>query len=371
MRQLTGVAAMDGHEHARLTRLTDAMRANVDGVLLLRTLCTDAGAIEDFEVMEANTSGAALLRRSVQTVTGLRLCRDLPKALSAALVERYADAIALQTPIVEEVRVNRRHLAAGWLFHQVTPTSDGVAVTLRDISVRKRDEAILRRVSLTDELTRLYNRRGFHALAEQHLRIARRQEKDAVLLYVDMDNFKQLNDVYGHDTGDRALTAIARLLRSTVRDCDIVGRMGGDEFTILALDADGGGARAMQRRIDEHLLLLNASGVFPVPLAFTMGFTRIHPNEDAPLTEFFARADRLLYLRKRRRKQSTASSAESAAMATSRPRRMPRIASAPILAEVAALARAAASILPGAAVGATQQAAGRAPASTFFPTQAA
>ena len=114
--------------------------------------------------------------------------------------------------------------------------------------------------TLVDDLTRLYNRRGFITLAEQQLRIARRQGKDAVVMYAAMDDFKQINDTHGHAVGDRVLAAVARLLQDTVRDCDVVGRLGGDEFTVLALDADGAGARAIQRRVDERLAVLNASG---------------------------------------------------------------------------------------------------------------
>jgi diguanylate cyclase (GGDEF)-like protein len=206
---------------------------------------------------------------------------------------------------MEEVRTDRRQFAAGWLLHQVTRTSDGVAVTVRDITRRKREEARLRRASLTDDLTRLYNRRGFLALAEQQLRVARRQGKDAVVMYADMDGFKQLNDTYGHAVGDRALQAVSRLLQSTVRDCDVVARLGGDEFTILALDADGAGARIIQKRIEERLALLNASGAFPATIALTIGHTRVRPGDTASVPELLARADQLLYARKRRRQLTT------------------------------------------------------------------
>lgn len=94
-------------------------------------------------------------------------------------------------------------------------------------------------------------------------------------MYADMDDFKQINDTYGHAVGDRALVAVGRLLADTVRDCDVVARLGGDEFTVLALDADGAGARAIQRRVDERLAVLNASEAFPTTISLTVGFTRV------------------------------------------------------------------------------------------------
>ena len=110
------------------------------------------------------------------------------------------------------------------------------------VTRRKREELRLRKASLTDDLTRLYNRRGFLTLAEQQLRVARRQGKDAVVMYADMDGFKQLNDTFGHAVGDRALQAVSRLLQSTVRDCDVVG------FAWRANDPELGEGRVAVRR---------------------------------------------------------------------------------------------------------------------------
>jgi diguanylate cyclase (GGDEF)-like protein len=121
-------------------------------------------------------------------------------------------------------------------------------------------------------------------------------------MYVDMDGFKDVNDHHGHAEGDRALAAVGRLLRRAVRDCDVVARLGGDEFTIMALDADRASARLIQRRIEDRIALLNASGELAAPLSLTIGHTRVRPTDQASLTELLARADALLYARKRRRK---------------------------------------------------------------------
>lgn len=295
-----------------MRRLQDAMHASADGVFLLRALRDETGNVTDFEITDANPTGARLVRTTRSELVGRRLRRDLPEHISGTLLEQYVDAIALNSPLAEDVRVDRRRFAAAWLLHQVVPTAEGVAVTIRDISTRKREEVRLRRASLTDHLTQLYNRRGFMTLAEQHLRIARRQEKDVVLLYVDMDEFKQLNDRFGHAEGDRALMAVGRLLRRAVRDCDVVSRMGGDEFTIMALDADGAAARLIQRRIEERVALLNASNELAAPLSLTIGHTRVRPTDSASLTELLARADQLLYARKRRRKLTVAASSRVA-----------------------------------------------------------
>lgn len=334
----------------RVRRLQDAMQSNLDGMFLLRAVRTTAGEITDFEIADVNSSGAATLYRTRAQLVGSRMRTALPTPMAEMLFARYVDAITRRTAVVEEFRVNRRVVSASWLFHQATPTADGLAVTVRDVSVRKRDELCLQKACLTDELTRLYNRRGFMTLAEQHLRLARRQGKDVVVMYIDMDDFKQLNDRHGHATGDRALMAVSRLLEGTVRDCDVVARMGGDEFTILALDADVMGARAIQKRLDERLALLNDSGELPMPLSLTVGHTRVRPTDSSSVSELLARADQLMYARKRRRQLTNIAAARHRERAPQRtPRRLPRLTPVPVPTEVAAIARAAAMALPSAA----------------------
>ena len=365
-RQLLQRMQEDASLRDRVRRLQDAMQANVDGMFLLRAVRTTAGEITDFEIADVNDSGAATLYRTRDQLIGRRIRNDLAAPLADVLFERYVDAITLRTPVVEELRVDRREVAASWLFHQAAPTADGLAVTVRDISTRKRDELRLRKACLTDDLTRLYNRRGFMALAEQHLRIARRQGTDAVVMYIDMDDFKQLNDCHGHATGDRALVAVSRLLQNTVRDCDVIARMGGDEFTILAIDADAMGARAIQKRLNEQLALLNASGELPMALSLTVGHTRVRPGDTASMSELLARADQLMYARKRRRQTAKVVDAGHQHRTS---RRAPRLVPVQVPVEVAAIARSAAMARP---LGTPSMSAARPiVAATFLPTHVA
>lgn len=330
----------------RVRRLTDAMQSSMDGMFLLRSVRDGNGEITDFEITEANGRGAAMLYKRPEQLTGLRLKRDMA-IMGQQLFNRYLDAMTFMAPVREEMRMHRRTLNASWVMHQATPTADGIAVTLHDISAAKREELRLRKASLTDDLTRLHNRRGFMALAEQQLRLARRQGKDAVVMYVDLNGFKELNDTFGHAIGDKALIEVARLLRSTVRDCDVVARLGGDEFTVLALDADGCGARVIQKRIEEQLSLLNASAVLPTPIGLTMGHTRVRPSDPAGINELLSRADQLLYARKRRRALTLSVTNEKPVRAPRRtPRSAPSVPTMVIPPDVAAVAMAAARMLP-------------------------
>ena len=90
---------------------------------------------------------------------------------------------------------------------------------------------------MTDELTGLYNRRGFFNVAEQQIRLAFRMKKELLLFFIDLDHFKKINDEYGHRAGDQALVDLTGILKATFRDSDILGRVGGDEFVVMAFEA--------------------------------------------------------------------------------------------------------------------------------------
>ena len=102
---------------------------------------------------------------------------------------------------------------------------------------RKRMEEEIRSLSLTDELTGLYNRRGFTLLAEQEVKLAHRMNRTMLLFFCDVDNLKGINDTHGHAQGDLALKEVSAILKETFREADILARLGGDEFVVLAVDA--------------------------------------------------------------------------------------------------------------------------------------
>jgi len=191
---------------------------------------------------------------------------------------------------------------------------DGLII---DISERKRAEARLRRtllmlrraneklagLSVTDELTGVANRRGFFAQGQQLIETAARLNKPALLLFIDLDDLKKMNDTYGHPAGDAALRAIGRLLRETLRAADIVGRVGGDEFAVLAVRDPGSRESGLLRRLRRKLADYNARRELPVPLSISTGTVRLEGRARAPLEEFVENADRLMYDEKRRKRR--------------------------------------------------------------------
>lgn len=157
---------------------------------------------------------------------------------------------------------------------------------------------ILEQQTLIDDLTGLLNRRGFLSLAQQQVKIAKRANWESMLLFADLDGLKEINDHFGHSQGDRALKTVAGILKETFRSSDVIARIGGDEFIVLALKASHDSIKAMTARIQERIHDFNSQNrAYSLSLSF--GLARFDPEERAPLEEAIANADRALYEQKR------------------------------------------------------------------------
>lgn len=172
---------------------------------------------------------------------------------------------------------------------------------VRDITERKRWERSLERMTFVDELTGLYNRRGFLMFAQQQIALAARSGRRIVLLSADLDGLKAINDQWGHAEGDRALIELAAVLRRSLRETDVVARLGGDEFVALATESDLTGAEHVLERVHDRIARRNQHGDLPWTLSASFGWTRVDPREGVELDALLAAADERMYAHKRRR----------------------------------------------------------------------
>lgn len=181
----------------------------------------------------------------------------------------------------------------------------GIVEGLRNISERKKMEARLEEMSITDELTGLLNRRGFFALAEKQLELAVRVDNSLFLLYADIDNMKWINDTLGHSSGDEALVEAAELLRSTFRKSDIIGigRLGGDEFAVLMFsEPETCCDHPVLKRFEENIAERNKETGRKYQLSMSVGIVQYDPEKPCSTEEFISMGDEAMYKCKRERK---------------------------------------------------------------------
>jgi diguanylate cyclase (GGDEF)-like protein len=232
------------------------------------------------ELEWAEELAGALARLSQGGVDAVLLDPSLPDSDGLSSFERLY-AFAPEVPIIiltdkddDELAVQTVQWGAQdyLLKGEVTPAL--VVRSVRYAMERHRLLLALKRLSLIDELTTLYNRRGFVDLGEQYLKLGRRNVRGVTVVYVDIDRIKTINDTLGHHVGDRALRRVADTLQKTFRASDLVARVGGDEFGVLALETGGEDSEHIVRRLRAEIAELNEANTEPYHLSISLGLAR-------------------------------------------------------------------------------------------------
>jgi diguanylate cyclase (GGDEF)-like protein len=226
--------------------------------------------------------------------------KDLESALTSALLAGDSEL----GQIVQEVDEISRMLRSG------SPDARSLRVATHPAVWSAVKHALLDRelryLALTDELTCLYNRRGFFAAAAQQLKVARRNMQGVLLFFCDVDNLKKINDTYGHQEGDLALVRTADALEEAFRESDIMARLGGDEFAVLALVGSKDSQDALTRRLEKSLAKSNRADP-RYELSLSVGVARFDPQRAVTLGELMAQADKAMYEHKKGRLQPSLS----------------------------------------------------------------
>jgi diguanylate cyclase (GGDEF)-like protein len=249
-------------------------------VELRRTYCPDL-VITDVRMPELDGIDAAM-----------QVCLERPTPV--ILVSAFHDAGTIQ-------RAESGHI----MSYLVKPIRQADLEPAIALAMRRFEELQeIRELSLTDDLTGLYNRRGFATLASQQIRLARRMKRKLWLAMVDVDALKQINDSFGHGEGDRALKDTADVLRNTFRASDIVARLGGDEFGVLAMEDAQDGGPAIAQRLAERLQEFHAQYPDrPYNLSLSSGVVPFDVDGSLALDGTLACADSLLYQHKRSKRK--------------------------------------------------------------------
>ena len=199
-------------------------------------------------------------------------------ALAAQAVSRGAQDVLMRSELTAQL-LNR-------VFHY-SIAREGIKNTLRERS-------------FTDDLTGLYNRRGFFTLVTQQMGLTQRTHHGFLLFMFDLDFFKEINDSYGHASGDRALVDVANSLVTAFRSNDIIGRIGGDEFAVIALNCHKGAEKVLKEHVFRLFKDLDRAKKRPYRLSCSVGVT-YYEGEKIGILTLLERADKDLYKHKKKR----------------------------------------------------------------------
>lgn len=154
---------------------------------------------------------------------------------------------------------------------------------------------------ITDDLTGLLNRRGLFTIGEKQCELANRNDFDLNFVFMDLDGMKAINDKYGHVEGDKALVDIADILKDSFRSSDIIGRIGGDEFTVIVAVVSEFNYSLVTKRLYDNLNIHNAQTDKPYKLSVSLGVTQYSHKKPCSIDELYSIADRLMYEQKRKK----------------------------------------------------------------------
>lgn len=263
---------------------------------------------KDGTVLTANETFAKRMSVRLEDVVGSNYYDFLPPGDVLDSRNHMENAIQSGNPVrFEDVR-NKRHLDQ--VIYPICG-EDGKVERLAffgaDITRRREMERELEAMALTDQLTGLYNRRGFFTLATRELKRAQRSQNSLLLFFADIDGLKAINDQYGHEEGDRALIAAAKVLAQTFRTSDIVSRIGGDEFAILVADAGGHLMDKLLMRLYRLINNTNLRKTQKSKLAISIGNAVYDPQNPVTLDELISDADQRMYNMKKVKYRRSAS----------------------------------------------------------------
>jgi len=302
------VADAKGERVLTLEGAQSAYRALVEAMNEGAAILQNEGVL-----LYCNCRLAEMLREPLETVTGKSLYRfALPaeqEMLKTLIGKRKVQACA------EEITFCCQDGTALPVRLSVSPVKINgkvnICAVITDLTEHKRIEAQLRTLSLVDDLTGLLNRRGFLTLAQQQLKLARRQQGKQLLVFIDLDGLKTVNDELGHAEGDHALIDAADILKSTFRESDIVARLGGDEFAILAtVDCEANSSRVIMR-LQRRLASYNSQGHRPYRLSMSVGMVFYDPENPIVIEDLLVRGDAAMYEQKRAKRNRASGEAVS------------------------------------------------------------
>jgi two-component system cell cycle response regulator len=291
------------NDHIKIILVED----NSADARLIQEMLKDTGP-ETFEYEWVNNLSSGLKRLSETRFDALLLDLGLPDSNGLGTLERLLSRasevpIIVLTGLADEVTgVEAVQKGAQDYLVKGSVSSDLLLRAVRYAIERKKLMLELRNLSLLDDLTGLYNRRGFFTLAEQQIRSAEREKIGLFFIVADLDGLKEINDTYGHEEGDLAIKDAANILKKTFREADVIGRIGGDEFAIVASEKNPASVKNITGRIENKIDSLGQETKGHYRLSISMGLAHCGPQTSCSIDKMLAEADSLMYREKKKKK---------------------------------------------------------------------
>lgn len=277
---------------------------SVNGILRLRWVQDDGEDFRQLRCIFANAMAAKFLtadREDLVDCTGEQLVKIAANAMDPEELDELVSHFKRATEGGENIDVEVNHASGGsnkWLRMICEPFGTDIALTFVDITDGKAKERHMESMALSDPLTGVLNRRGFERDASKRLTESA-DDATGALLFIDLNDFKIINDSHGHEIGDQLLTIAAKRLRKSLRSCDIIGRPGGDEFVALVPDVDPKVADTLAKRLTNALEEPYVIGQEKLECAASIGLA-LYPKNANTLTGLMREADQAMYRAKAR-----------------------------------------------------------------------
>jgi diguanylate cyclase (GGDEF)-like protein len=282
---------------------------SVNGVVRLRWVHDDATGDKTLCAIFANAAAGRFLGVDRDDIVDLEATAMVKLAMSGmdaevqlSMLEQFEEAVAAGDSIDVEV-VQGKGGSRRWLRMICEPVGDDIAATFIDVTDSKAKEQQMESIAWSDPLTGVLNRRGFERDAAQRLTDSP-DDATGALLFIDLNEFKDINDRYGHTIGDQLLTIAAERLRKSLRSCDIIGRPGGDEFVALVPDVNAKVADKLAQRLTQALEASYNIGSETMTCAASIGLA-LYPENANTLTGLLREADQAMYRAKARCRGAT------------------------------------------------------------------
>ena len=303
-RDVSDVERAQGEVRASEKLLRTLIDHSVNGIIRLRWVQDDEAGKRVLRVIFANAAAGKFLAVAADDLIDFEAeqlvelaTTGMKRSDAEDVFDKFRHAMKMGDRIDIEVK-QRYGGPARWLRMIAEPVGDDIALTFIDVTDGKAREQQMESIAWSDPLTGVLNRRGFERDASQRLS---ESDDDATgaLLFIDLNDFKQINDRCGHEIGDQLLTIAAERLRKSLRSCDIIGRPGGDEFVALVPDATSKVADKLAKRLTAALEEPYVIGSESLKCAASIGLA-LYPDNANTLTGLLREADQAMYRAKAR-----------------------------------------------------------------------